>query len=404
MATMTINSYIHQIESAWENEDGLRVGELLSLQDPHVSSSRLTAEDPEESIRDALEPPLSEMAVCHFQTLRALSRQNVNTALQFQCQLGQLFCKVLQSQKDENWGISIMQKIVEDLRKIAVSVRQVGDTDDRSSEEHAPTGMEKAADVIMALFRVCAADTRTQEQDTKRWGMMNLVNHLFKIYFRINRLQLCKPLIRAIEQQAFKDRFPREEMVTYKYYVGRKAMFDSDFRDADDCLTFAFYNASSKENKRKILTYLIPVKMFLGFLPTQEALRKYDLVEFWDVSSSLKDGNIYKFKTALQKSEAKFIKAGVYLILEKLHMTLYRNLFKKVCLLYKNHQVPIAVLTAALKWAGHEEIDMDETHCIAANLIYDGQLRGYISHLHQVVVIAKQNAFPKISAIEHELK
>lgn len=60
---------------------------------------------------------------------------------------------------------------------------------------------------------------------------MILVNHLFKIYFRINRLQLCKPLIRAIEQQSFKDQFPREQMVTYKYYVGRKAMFDSEFHE-----------------------------------------------------------------------------------------------------------------------------------------------------------------------------
>lgn len=87
------------------------------------------------------------------------------------------------------------------------------------------------ADVIMALFRVCAADTRSQEQNTKRWGMLVLVNHLFKIYFRINRLQLCKPLIRAIEAQAIKERFPLEQMVTYKYYVGRKAMFDSEFKE-----------------------------------------------------------------------------------------------------------------------------------------------------------------------------
>jgi hypothetical protein len=61
--------------------------------------------------------------------------------------------------------------------------------------------------------------------------MLGLVNHLFKIYFRINRLQLCKPLTRAIEAQAIKDRFPVSQMVTYRYYVGRKAMFDSDFKE-----------------------------------------------------------------------------------------------------------------------------------------------------------------------------
>jgi len=61
--------------------------------------------------------------------------------------------------------------------------------------------------------------------------MLMLVNQLFKIYFRINRLQLCKPLIRAIESQPIRDKFPVHQMVTYKYYVGRKAMFDSEFRE-----------------------------------------------------------------------------------------------------------------------------------------------------------------------------
>lgn len=56
-----------------------------------------------------------------------------------------------------------MEKLVEDLRKIALSVQQADEPEDRSSEEHAPTGMEKAADVIMALFRVCAADTYVRQ-------------------------------------------------------------------------------------------------------------------------------------------------------------------------------------------------------------------------------------------------
>ena len=74
-------------------------------------------------------------------------------------------------------------------------------------------------------------NSRTPEKGTKRWGMLVLVNHLFKIYFCINRLQLCKPLIRAVEALPMKERFPVAQMVTYKYYVGRKAMFDSEFKE-----------------------------------------------------------------------------------------------------------------------------------------------------------------------------
>lgn len=83
---------------------------------------------------------------------------------------------------------------------------------------------------------------------------------------------------------------------------------------------------------RSYVSLIVILYLFVlqGYLPTTEALTKYDLTEFGKVSEALKDGNIKNFKLALEKSEAKFIKAGVYLILEKLHFMLYRNLFKKV--------------------------------------------------------------------------
>ena len=36
----------------------------------------------------------------------------------------------------------------------------------------------------LCVGRVCAADARASEDVTKRWGMLNLVNQLFKIYFK----------------------------------------------------------------------------------------------------------------------------------------------------------------------------------------------------------------------------
>lgn len=84
--------------------------------------------------------------------------------------------------------------------------------------------------------------------------MLNLVNQLLKIYFRINKLNLCKPLIRAIDSSAYKDQFPLSQQITYKYFVGRKAMFDSDYKSADEFLSFAFQNCHKKfpKNKRSV--------------------------------------------------------------------------------------------------------------------------------------------------------
>lgn len=91
--------------------------------------------------------------------------------------------------------------------------------------------------------------------------------------------------------------------------------------------------------------YLIPVKMFLGHMPTQELLKKYELEQFSDVVSSVKwvdlhdtnyeikffrVGNLKKLDEALEEHRNFFIECGIYLMLEKLKIITYRTLFKKV--------------------------------------------------------------------------
>ena len=64
----------------------------------------------------------------------------------------------------------------------------------------------------------------------------------------------------------------------------------------------------------------------------------------------------------------------------------------------KSHQIPIDAFVAALRMMKVEDIDQDETQCIIANLIYEGKIKGYISHQHQKLVVSKQNAFPPLAA------
>lgn len=46
--------------------------------------------------------------------------------------------------------------------------------------------------------------------------------------------------------------------------------------------------------------------------------------------NNFSSGNLLSLNNALEKNEAFFIKCGIYLILEKLKIITYRNLFKKV--------------------------------------------------------------------------
>ena len=127
------------------------------------------------------------------------------------------------------------------------------------------------------------------------------------------------------------------------------------------------------------------LKIYLTFSPVTVDLTFY-----------LYLGNLLKLNESLEKNEKFFIKCGIYLILEKLKVITYRNLFKKVTILMKTHQIPIEAFLVALRMMKVEDIDADETQCIIANLIYEGKIKGYISHQHQKLVVSKQNAFPAL--------
>lgn len=170
---------------------------------------------------------------------------------------------------------------------------------------------------------------------------------------------------------------------------------------ADEYLTYAFEHChrQSIKNKRLILTYLVPVKMLLGHMPKKFVLEKYNLLQFWELMEAVKKGNLRSLEEVMNKHESFFIEAGIYLIVEKLKIIAYRNLFKKVYLVLNTHQIPIQSLLTALEMYGVENIDMDETECLVANLINEKKIKGYISHQHKKLVISKQNPFPQLSSI-----
>ncbi|XP_062049900.1 PCI domain-containing protein 2 isoform X2 [Lepus europaeus] len=317
------------VYEAIDTRDGASCAELVSFKHPHVANPRLQMASPEEKCQQVLEPPYDEMFAAHLRCTYAVGNHDFIEAYKCQTVIVQSFLRAFQAHKEENWALPVMYAVALDLRVFANNADQqlvkkgkskVGDM------------LEKAAELLMSCFRVCASDTRAGIEDSKKWGMLFLVNQLFKIYFKINKLHLCKPLIRAIDSSNLKDDYSTAQRVTYKYYVGRKAMFDSDFKQAEEYLSFAFEHChrSSQKNKRMILIYLLPVKMLLGHMPTIELLKKYHLMQFAEVTKAVSEGSLLLLNEALAKHETFFIRCGIFLILEKLKIITYRNLFKKV--------------------------------------------------------------------------
>ncbi|VTJ83705.1 Hypothetical predicted protein [Marmota monax] len=232
MAHITINQYLQQVYEAIDTRDGASCAELVSFKHPHVANPRLQMASPEEKCQQVLEPPYDEMFAAHLRCTYAVGNHDFIEAYKCQTVIVQSFLRAFQAHKEENWALPVMYAVALDLRVFANNADQqlvkkgkskVGDM------------LEKAAELLMSCFRVCASDTRAGIEDSKKWGMLFLVNQLFKIYFKINKLHLCKPLIRAIDSSNLRDDYSTAQRVTYKYYVGRKAMFDSDFKQGVLC-------------------------------------------------------------------------------------------------------------------------------------------------------------------------
>lgn len=396
---MTLHQYLSDIADALENRDGITIAELVSFKHPHSKSAnfiKIPLRDLERYCTEELESPLDEVVAAHVRALQAVADNNFGEAFACQCALLQSFLKAFQSQKDENWGLPILMTLSHDLRQLAMQADKECDSS-RTGEM-----MEKAADVLMSCFRVCVNDTRSSLDNTKRWGTLHIVNQLFKIYFKIKALHLCKPLIRAIENSAIINQFKISELVTYRYFTGCKAMFEGDFKLSSNHLTFAFERCHryGRNNKRLILTYLIPVRMLLGGLPSPTLLKKYQVEYYAPIAKALREGNIRELDLAIREQERIFVAHGIYLILEKLKIIAYRNLFKRVFLLLGTHQLPLQAFTDALNFSnGSEEVPVEEVQCIIANLIDKNFIKGYISHSYQKLVVSKKDPFPQCNSV-----
>ncbi|CAF0800664.1 unnamed protein product [Brachionus calyciflorus] len=411
------NRFIDEIFRSLMTKDALSLAKLLSFKN-HQYRSIYFSDESLRYLTDKFKNSPNEIynwseAINYYILSRnSIYKQEYINAFDFLNKSFKCLVDLIKDAKDENWQLPVLFRMSVDLRLLASTcdTRQKQNYDDDQEKDANAEGSnnqdlyaEKTADALMASFRNLCTDTRSESHVSKRWGMMHIVNQLFKIYFKINKINLCNPLKRVIENSGLKDLFPRSHQIVYKFYVGRQAMFENDYNTAASYFEYAFQNCPNRyiKNKKIILVYLIPVNMLRGYMPKQDLLLKYDLKPFAEIVSAVKQGNIRKFNQDMIEYEDFFIDSGVYLFLEKLKMTTYRNLFKTLAKLLNTAQIPIEAFVNILKFLEEDDMDNDICQCILSNLIYEGKIKGYISHKHNKLVISRdfKVAFPRLSTI-----
>ncbi|KAJ1449528.1 hypothetical protein M885DRAFT_535179 [Pelagophyceae sp. CCMP2097] len=324
---------------------------------------------------------------------------------------------LINAMRDEaGWVVPVVRLLTYEARVVA----EKADAQRYSTHKRARVGAAAAASAAAAVatsrhdtlrdvektlkkgFSACWNDRSSSEQSKKR-ATIYVVAQLLKIYFKLNLVKLAQPLIRPLEATAGKaghfDRrgvFPLGDIVAYRFFIGRLRMFEDHYAEAEEHLAYAFDHCDRRcvKNKRAILEFLLPVRLRRGVLPKRELLAKYGLEHLSPLIAAVKAGDLRTFNSELAANQQVFVRRGTYLLLEKVKLLVYRNLFKKIYLVQqKAAQLKLQLFQKALAWLGMA-IDLDEIECILANLIFKGLVKGYISHQKQTLVLSKKAPFP----------
>jgi COP9 signalosome complex subunit 12 len=174
---------------------------------------------------------------------------------------------------------------------------------------------------------------------------------------------------------------------------------------------------------RLILTYLIPLRLLKGQLPSKALLSRFPRLDELHAPfiRALRAGDIKGYDVALAWAEKRTVEMGVSLSVEKARELCLRGLFRKVSVhLHSNFfawsslnvnrslsswvvsenktRLPLAAFHAALQLSGLD-VPVEEAECLVANMIFKGYMKGYISHEKQIVVLSKIDPFPKCGTL-----
>lgn len=216
-----------------------------------------------------------------------------------------------------NWLVPTLHMIVKCTKQAAIAADvEAQKSEDSKSGKEANANLQKATSLLQESYSKTSNDRKEYRKDasldeegSKKAGVLTIVNELFAIYFRLNTLRLCKNLLRPVESRKLHEQAKMSEMVTYRYYVGRLFLFEDQYEAAETNLDYALKHChkASVHNKRCILRYLVPVKLYRGRLPSSKLLEKYSLQEFIPIVEGVRTGDLKTFHDGLVKYQDLFI-------------------------------------------------------------------------------------------------
>jgi hypothetical protein len=412
--------YFWNIAEAANEEDGDLMGTLLISSNANRTIHSLTAEQIQSdfNIPRDLKPVLERLLLlkkCYMMTFNAINVFNETSEL----------LKALNryAENKNNWAVKPLVIVTKELISAAVQAdkyieknpamfasKNIGDFE----HEHCLT---KAARVIHSSFKLCLNDRNENNVKSRRQYTYFFVGQELKIYYKLQNRDLAKNMEKVLTN--FNRSLPdllaieKSHAVTYLYYSGIIFCGDGDFEIASKKFKLAFQLCDKKDTKHieAILMYLVPLKFVITRkYPNLKLLSTYRSVfaVYKEIIRSVVMGDLKRFDREFDTLELFFLKKNLYLTIENMRQYVLLKLIKKV---YQfnggSSHLSIKAITRGIEFSKYHtnnreiatrnltNFSSDEAECLMANLIFQGFIKGYISHSNGVVVLSKKQPFPR---------
>lgn len=343
------------------------------------------------------------------------------------------------------WILPVMARAAADLRILAGVADDEDGHGNSKGKKQKRCCLEEAVRAINRSFTLCLNDRNPVPSRSRKWGVYQLVGELFKIYFKLGNVALARSTLKVVQQQEKQlpslDKFPKSHAVTYLYFTGVLLFIDEDYDRCRAQLARALAMcprdaARAHANKEAILLYLIPAQLLCTRrTPSALLFERYARLAhvYCELISAVMTGDLQRFDRVVLERRGFFIRKHLYLAVSRIRMLVYTRLFRRVYVARdRSNRIATPVFSRALAFSlgieiaspaadpgrpaspsteeksGEEpgattreevlfpaEVSGEQVECYLTQLIYTGQMKGYISRSHQMVVLSNKEAFPK---------
>ncbi|KAK6194225.1 pre-rRNA processing [Pestalotiopsis sp. IQ-011] len=276
-----------------------------------------------------------------------------------------------------------LSKLSMTLNKRPDLTRKLQTIDTSGGDEEEKSIIDKAAEVMQRVFTSCLTDRtsdRLSRPEGKKVGVYTFANITLKLLFACRKTYLAKTIFMNITAKSPPLSFyPAAQRVTYLYYLGRFHFINNHYGHAAQCLEQAYLQTppAFQRQRELILSYLIPSKMILGYLPSPNLLQRPEAATlapiFSQLSLAVRTGNYLLFQSTIAANEKWLFRKGLLLTLTfRLRPLLWRSLSRRTFLL-TYVATPMDPSKPANKAA-----TLDLSHLLVAATYIQKSLEGYL--------------------------